>query len=89
MNYSTINTSQSLIGNLCQEIFQLRNRNHTIIDMLKNCENKALRKRLYNESIQLEKRRIIIFSKAKYISDQLSFKSLSVLFLIEVSSRKL
>ncbi len=89
MLITTTSTSESVIGNLCKEVYLIRHRSKNLIQSIEIAKDTKLKKRLRKELLILKERKKEILQLA--VSMKTTFKQniqeMSLLFLIEISHR--
>ena len=83
----TTNTSESLVGNICQEIESIRVRSRYLLNVMVNCKDLGLTLRLKSELNQLTERRFEILKAAKTMKGEELLDQTSIEFLIELCRR--
>ena len=83
-----LTTSDSLVGSLCREIYNIRQRYKNIINSLDNCRDKNLIQRLNKEINDLNTRRIELIEISNKVQKDCKSNA-SILFLHELCVRSL
>ena len=85
----SVTTSDTVIGSLCREVDGIRYRCRQLLSAMARCEDSGLFCRLRNELRQLHERRDELLHSAKEWQSLGAKDSLSIEFLVEISSRPL